>query len=74
MTEQIHVRKITNKDIKLLFEWVNDPLVIENSLKTIKKIDWPTHKKWFDSKVNNTNVRIYIFENVSIFNDFEEIL
>ena len=39
-------------------------MVIENSLKTIEKIDWPTYKKWFDSKVNNRNARIYIFENV----------
>jgi RimJ/RimL family protein N-acetyltransferase len=64
MTEQIYIRKVTNNDINLLFEWVNDSLVIENSLKTIEKIDWPTHKKWFDSKINNKNARIYIFENV----------
>ena len=64
MTEQIYIRKITNNDIQLLFEWVNDSLVIENSLKTREKIDWPTHKKWFDLKINNKNVRIYIFENV----------
>ena len=64
MTEQIYIRKVTNNDINLLFEWVNDSLVIENSLKTIEKIDWPTHKKWFDLKINNKNVRIYIFENV----------
>ena len=59
----LNIRNIKNSDLKLLFNWVNDPDVINNSINTINKIKWLEHKKWFDIVIKNKNIKIFIFQN-----------
>ena len=58
----IKIRDIKKEDMKLLFQWVNEPLVITNSIQNNKKIDWLVHKKWFSERYKSLNTKIFIFE------------
>jgi RimJ/RimL family protein N-acetyltransferase len=46
-------------DAKLLYEWVNDPEVRSMSFST-KPIEWESHKAWFEQKINDKKVKIFI--------------
>ncbi|NCP83747.1 MAG: GNAT family N-acetyltransferase [Flavobacteriaceae bacterium CG_4_9_14_0_8_um_filter_34_30] len=61
MKPKITYRKITNKDIDLLFEWSNDELTRENSFNT-NRIDYVEHQEWFLKKINNKNALYLISE------------
>lgn len=62
------VRKVEEKDIKMLFDWANESQTRQNSLNT-KRIEWDEHVAWFHSKLNNPNAFFYIIIN----NDDEEV-
>jgi spore coat polysaccharide biosynthesis predicted glycosyltransferase SpsG/RimJ/RimL family protein N-acetyltransferase len=55
----IYLRKIVNDDCDLLYKWANDKLVRKNAFIT-DKIDFDSHKKWFQSKLNCNTTVIYI--------------
>lgn len=56
------LRPAVKEDVKLLFEWVNEKGVRENSLHT-ELITWKTHTQWFAGKMNSLDVsRIFIAE------------
>ena len=56
------LRPVIKKDIKILFEWVNEKGVRENSLNTAL-ISWKTHTKWFSERMNSPDMsRIFIAE------------
>jgi RimJ/RimL family protein N-acetyltransferase len=59
---QLHIRKANYDDVKLLFNWVNDPLVRESAINS-SIIDWENHLTWFYGKLKNDECNIYIFEN-----------
>ncbi|WP_375580227.1 GNAT family N-acetyltransferase [Marivirga tractuosa] len=50
----------TNKEVELLFEWVNDKEVRQNSFNS-DDISWEGHKKWFEKKLKDKNCKIFIF-------------
>lgn len=50
----------TIKEAELLFEWVNDKEVRQNSFNS-KDISWEEHKKWFKKKLDDKNCKIFIF-------------
>ena len=56
------IRPALENDIELLYNWANDNLVRQNSINTAP-IEWPEHKKWFSSRINDKNCKILIFEN-----------
>jgi len=61
-TEALGLRLAIGSDVKLLFEWVNTPSSLKNKEKTIVPIEWSTHQNWFNKRLDNPNVRIWIVE------------
>lgn len=49
-------------DVDLYYKWVNDVTVRQNSLNT-KKIGVKEHTTWFNAKLKDTNVFMYVFFN-----------
>jgi len=60
-SERLRFRKVQKEDIELLFNWANDEEVRKQSFKT-DKIDFETHKNWFQNKINDKNSQMYIAE------------
>lgn len=54
-------------DMKLYFDWANDPSVREQSYHS-DVIDFENHKIWFESKLKDTSVELLIFQNEENFN------
>ncbi len=46
------IRPVTDDDVHLLYEWVNDPIVRQSAFKT-DIISWKEHEFWFDYKLND---------------------
>lgn len=63
--DDIFLRKATEEDVMLIFQWANDPEVRRNSFQT-KQIDLEDHKKWYDSKIKSANSLFYILMNKDI--------
>ena len=61
-TEVLSLRLAVASDVKLLFEWVNTPSSLKNKEKSSAPIEWSAHQKWFNKRLNNPNVRIWIVE------------
>ena len=55
----LHIREALASDMDLLFHWVNDAEVRENSFSS-KPIDYDQHTKWFIKKQNSSNSKIFI--------------
>lgn len=55
------MRKATLEDARLYFEWVNDPQVRLSAFNS-EIIEWPSHLKWFNSKIDSNQSELYIFE------------
>jgi spore coat polysaccharide biosynthesis protein SpsF len=55
------LRKLTEKDCDLLFDWANDNYVRKNSFNS-NKITYEDHIKWFQKKLELDNCIIYIGE------------
>ncbi len=49
---EFSLRKVTEKDMQLLFDWANDETVRENSFNQ-GKIELEEHKNWFQAKIGN---------------------
>ncbi|NFA59979.1 GNAT family N-acetyltransferase [Clostridium sporogenes] len=59
------LRDVTEKDIDLLFNWVNDTSVRKNSFNT-KIINYEEHKEWFEKKIIAEDSYMFILEINSI--------
>ncbi|MEY4011031.1 MAG: hypothetical protein RIT22_155 [Bacteroidota bacterium] len=55
-------RKATLADTKLYFDWANDSSVRQQSYNT-NTIDFESHKKWFESKVEDDSCLLLLFQN-----------
>jgi RimJ/RimL family protein N-acetyltransferase len=55
-------RKATLADTKLYFDWANDSSVRAQSYNT-NTIDFESHKKWFESKVEDESCMLLLFQN-----------
>jgi UDP-2,4-diacetamido-2,4,6-trideoxy-beta-L-altropyranose hydrolase len=55
----LRLRKVEQRDSRLLWEWANDPAVRNVSFST-DPIPWEQHVKWFDSKLADSNTRHYV--------------
>ena len=62
------VRKAEKKDINLIYDLSNDPLVRKNSINS-KKIPWKEHLNWFEKKINDKDSVFYV-----IFDDKGEFI
>ncbi|HQQ01040.1 MAG TPA: bifunctional UDP-2,4-diacetamido-2,4,6-trideoxy-beta-L-altropyranose hydrolase/GNAT family N-acetyltransferase, partial [bacterium] len=56
---RIRLRRASNDDNKILWEWANDPQVRSVSF-TSDLIPWESHVRWFDSKMTDSSCIIYI--------------
>ncbi len=54
-----NLRKANKDDVKLLFNWANDPDARANA-KNSEPIKWKDHVKWFDKKISDNSSFIYI--------------
>lgn len=54
-------RLATKEDINLYYSWVNDDEVRMNSINS-RLITFDTHALWFNSKLNDSNSILYVFE------------
>lgn len=59
MDEEIYLRLVDDKDMKLLFDWRNDAVVRKNSFST-EPIDWEEHVSWFNATLKNPSVLFFI--------------
>lgn len=55
-------RKATLADVKLYFDWANDPIVREQSYNS-NVIDFENHKKWFETKLEDESCMLLLFQN-----------
>ncbi len=60
--EQILIRKAVIEDSLTFYNWVNDPIVREQSFNS-EIISWIDHEKWFNDKIIDPNFHFYIFQN-----------
>ena len=58
---ELVLRLANENDCRFLYELRNEPLVRNNSFQTAE-ITYEQHMKWFQKKIDNANVRIYILE------------
>ena len=57
---KLSLRKVIHSHKNLLLNWANDPVVRKGSFQN-HMITEDEHEKWFDSKLNNPNVLMWIF-------------
>lgn len=55
------IRKATEKDSEILFQWRNDQETRENSIET-REIPWEGHVKWLEKSLVNSMRNLYIVE------------
>lgn len=60
LNNKLRYREATIDDAKLLYEWVNQKEVRQNSLST-SLIAWENHLKWFKNKLKDEYSHIFIF-------------
>ena len=61
MAPEVIIRKAELRDMRVVFELSNDPLVRANSIHS-ELIDWTTHEKWFANALVNPRLKFYIAE------------
>ncbi len=57
--EQLSLRKATQEDAKMLFEWKNEALTRKNSFSS-EPVPWESHIAWFEKKLKDENCLFYI--------------
>jgi len=55
----LRLRRVQEKDCRLLWEWANDPNVRPVSFAT-EQISWERHMQWFDAKLRDPNAVLYL--------------
>jgi len=55
----LSLRPVQENDVRLVWEWANDPLTRSVSFST-RKIPWEEHVKWFSGKLAEPNCRFFI--------------
>lgn len=58
--KQYELRKATEGDKELLFQWANDKVVRENSFQS-EEIGWNIHKDWFYKQLMQKDSNIYVY-------------
>lgn len=56
---QYFLREVEAKDIQLLFDWANEPVVRKNSLNQ-EEIPFETHREWFHKQLNSPDTKLFI--------------
>lgn len=56
---QLQLRRVTSKDIRLIWDWANDPMTRQGSFNQ-RPIPWDDHQQWFDKKCQDQNCVWYM--------------
>ncbi len=56
------LRPATMEDARRLFDWVNDPAVLETKADTNSKIDWNVHCTWLSARLTDPDTYLAIIE------------
>lgn len=59
LAKGIYLRQARNEDLDILYEWINDREVRQNSFST-GKISYEEHVQWFRQAMDRKNVSVYI--------------
>lgn len=59
---QLKFRAASAEDVKLLFDWRNDPLTRRFSTQT-QELVWQEHENWFLQSLGKSDRKIFIVEN-----------
>jgi RimJ/RimL family protein N-acetyltransferase len=54
-------RPVKPSDMKILFEWINDPLDRAMSLSK-EPVTWETHQRWFDARLSKPDPMLYVVD------------
>ena len=57
----LQLREASENDAKILFAWVNDPIVRASALSQ-DPIEWEGHETWFNKKLSDDSCFIFIAE------------
>lgn len=63
VSANVILRPVTLADLELIYEWANDPVTRLNSINQ-NTITLEEHKKWFNAKLDNSDVHMYILEDM----------
>jgi len=58
--EKLFVREARPEDRRMLWQWVNDPVVRGMSLTGLDHIPWETHVEWFEGKLAEENCLLLV--------------
>ena len=58
----IMLRRCTYSDMDIIYKWINDDEVRNNSFNS-DYIEYEVHVKWFNEKINSNNIYMYIILN-----------
>ena len=58
----LKLRKVTQEDCELLWQWANDPIVRAASFRS-DSILWEDHFEWFNKKLHSFNCYYFIAVN-----------
>ena len=61
MEEQLYLRPATRDDLKLLFDWVNELAVRQNSFNT-SAISITEHSDWLESVLDDRDTKLFILQ------------
>lgn len=61
MEEKLYLRPATRDDLKLLFDWVNEPAVRQNSFNT-RAISITEHSDWLESVLDDRDTKLFILQ------------
>lgn len=53
------LRKVELEDVKILYDWANDPVARNNSVNK-NTISWEGHQKWFQLKLESPSCYMFI--------------
>ena len=61
INEAMQVRRASADDVRLLYEWVNDPVTRQMSLHS-DQISWEDHQRWYYEKLSRQETLFFIVE------------
>jgi RimJ/RimL family protein N-acetyltransferase len=55
----IHLKTLSLRDTKMIFDWRNDPTIVGLS-SSQKKVTWEEHEEWIKGSIHNAARQVYI--------------
>lgn len=59
MADNVYLRPAATSDVRMFFDWANEPAVRKNSFNTAE-IVWENHVKWFHKVLSDDDTKIFV--------------